>query len=94
MSLIFHETTSFVSRAYAIKRSDPINKGLNSRMLRVWPYLRISYIAFIWYGFLFQNIAHVCGFTLSLDKSKDNFISCYVCDAKFLHHVVLFVHWK
>ena len=47
MSLIFHETTSFVSRAYAIKRSDPINKGLNSRMLRVWPYLRISYIAFI-----------------------------------------------
>ena len=47
MSLIFHETTSFVSLTYAIKRSDPINKGLYSRMLRVWPYLRSSYIAFI-----------------------------------------------
>ena len=35
------------------------------------------------------------GFTgdpFSLDKSKDNFISCCVCDAKFVHHVVYFVH--
>ena len=47
MSLFFHETNSFVSHAYAIKRFDPINKGLYSIMLRVWPYLRISYIAFI-----------------------------------------------
>ena len=46
MSLIFHETTSFVSYAYAIKWSDPIDNGLYSRMLRVWPYLRISYITF------------------------------------------------
>ena len=28
----------------------------------------------------------------SLDKSKDNFISYYVCDAKFVHHVVYFVY--
>ena len=48
MSLIFHETTSFVSHAYTIKWSDPIDNGLYSysRMLRVWPYLRISYITF------------------------------------------------
>ena len=46
MSLIFHETTSLVSNAYAIKWSDPIDNGLYSRMLRVWPYLRISYITF------------------------------------------------
>ena len=46
MSLIFHETTSFVGNAYAIKWSDPIDNGLYSRMLRVWLYLRISYITF------------------------------------------------
>ena len=64
-------------------------------MLRVWPYLSISYITCILHDSLFQNIAHVCVCVhFSLNKSKANFISCYVCDAKFVHHVVYFIHWK
>ena len=93
MSLIFHETTSFVSHAYAIKWSDPVDNGMYSRMLRVWPYSRISYITFN--TILCFKILPMCvGSFFSLDKSKDNFISCYVCDAKFVRHVVYFVHWK
>ena len=93
MSLIFHETTSFVGNAYAIKWSDPIDNGLYSRMLRVWLYLRISYITFN--TMLCFKIFPMCvGSFFPLTKAKITFFSCCVCDAKFVHHVVYFVHWK
>ena len=40
----------------------------------------------------FKILPMCVGPIFSLDKSDDNFISCYVCDPKFVNHVVYFVH--
>ena len=70
----------------AIKRPDTINKGLYSRMPRVWPYLHISYITFIQHNSLFQNIAPcVCSF-LSPNKSNDDLNNMRSFRYWYAHH--------
>ena len=69
----------------AIKRPDTINKGLYSRMPRVWQYLHTSYITFI-HNSLFQNIAPcVCSF-LSPNKSNDNLNNMRSFRYWYAHH--------